>query len=186
MGQTLSFFPLNTFYFPALATARIASIVRVQGAAADALLAAAYANASAMAVKTPCSACNAGLNKFSLAQLWNISFEDASPLFAVPPLSFSTADSISAAGAVVADCDFANSISNLGRWKSSNSRIERTSWARTTSQNLEVEPLQNWLEGPFGVHNVTIDSCVFSGTKSSPVHTFGSVGVVETNSTYNP
>jgi hypothetical protein len=185
-GQDLSFFPLNTFSYPALATARIASIERVEGAAADALLASAYANASALAHATPCSACEAGLNKYALAQLWNVTFEDASPLVTVPSLSFATADAISAAGAVVADCTFANSISNLGRWKSSNSRIERTSWARTSDENLEIEPLQNWLEGPFGIHNVTIDSCVFGGTSTSPVHTFGAVDVVQTNNSYIP
>ena len=183
-GQALSFFPLNTFSYPPLCTATIASIARVEGAAADALLAAAYANASALAKKTPCSACEAGLNKYAAAQLWNVSF--SSPLSGVPPLSFSTADAISAAGAVLLDCVFEGSTSNLGRWKSSNSRIERTRWARTESQNLEIEPLQNWLEGPFGTHNVTIDSNIFNGTSASPVHTFGSVDVVVTNNTYNP
>ena len=135
-GEDLSFFPLNTFSYPPLTSRTIASIVRVDGAEAAALLASAYANASALAHDTPCSACNAGLNKFAVAQLWNVTF--SSPLVGVPPFSFSTADSISAAGAVVTDCTFRGSISNLGRWKSSNSRIERTSWALTLSQNLEV------------------------------------------------
>jgi hypothetical protein len=148
-GQTMSFFPLNTFSYPPLATARVAGIARVDGDFAAALLAAAYANASALALKTPCSACEAGLNKFASAQLWNVTLD--APLGGlVPPLSFATADAISAAGATLSGCAFRNSISNLGRWKSSRSRIERTTWASTLSQNLEIEPLQNWLEGPFG------------------------------------
>ena len=211
-GETLSFYPLNTFSFPPLATGAVAGLARVDGAAADALLADAYARASAAAVATPCSACKKGLNKYANAQLWNVTF--AVPLAGVPPLSFSTADAIAAGGAVVTDCVFQNSISNLGRWKSSNSRIERTSWARTSNQNLEIEPLQNWLwvlplarrrsprrakapnptpppkssrrEGPFGVHNVSIDSCVFEGTDNSPVHTFGATDVRQTNNTFVP
>ena len=64
--------------------------------------------------------------------------------------------------------------------------IAGTTWARTGTQNLEVEPLQHWLEGPFGVHNVTIRDCVFHGTPPSPVHTFGSVDVREVNNSYGP
>jgi hypothetical protein len=183
-GENMSFYPLNTFSWPPLATATVARLARVDGAAADALLADAYARASAAAVATPCSACNAGLKNFSSAQLWNVT--PAAPLAGVPPLSFATADGISAAGARLADCTFSDSITNLGRWKSSNSRIERTTWARTGKQNLEIEPLQHWLEGPFGPHNVTIDSCVFEGTRVSPVHTFGAVDVVQTNNSFVP
>ena len=135
-------------------------------------------------VTTPCSACRAGLNAFSGAQLWNVTF--ATPLAGVPPLSLSNADGISSAGAVVTDCAFSDSTTNLGRFKSAGARIERTTWARTGRQNLEVMPLQNWLEGPCGIHNVTIDSCVFHGATSSPVHVFGAVDVVETNNSYVP
>lgn len=181
-GETLSFFPLNTFSYPPLATATVTSIARVDGA--DALLADAYAAASRRANATPCSACRAGLNKFATAQLWNVSF--SAPLLGVPPLSFTTADAISAGGAVVEGCTFSDSVSNLGRFKSSGGVIAGTTWARTGSQNLEIEPLQNWLEGPFGIHNVTIRDCVFHGTAASPVHTFGAVDVREVNSTYDP
>jgi hypothetical protein len=184
VGETLSFFPLNTFSFPPLATQSLASIVRVEGTPAAALLASAYAAASKLAKATPCSACEAGLNQFSAAQLWNVSF--STPLAGVPPLSLSTADAISAGGALVEGCTFSDSISNLGRFKSSGGVIAGTTWARTESENLEIEPLQNWLEGPFGVHNVTIRDCIFHGTRSSPVHTFGSVDVREVNNTYSP
>jgi hypothetical protein len=183
-GEVLSFFPLNVFSYPPLATRAVASIVRVDGAAAAALLADAYARASAAAQKTPCSACHVGLNAFSSAQLWNVTF--ATLLAGVSPLSLSNADGISAAGAVVAGCSFSDSITNLGRLKSVGSRIERTTWARTGKQNLEIMPLQNWLEGPCGIHNVTIDSCVFHGTTVTPVHVFGAVDVVQTNNSFLP
>ena len=49
---------------------------------------------------------------------------------------------------------------------------------------LQIEPLQNWLEGSFGIHNVTVDSCIFNGTRSSPVHTFGATDVFQTNNTF--
>ena len=184
VGETLSFFPLNTFSYPPLATAAVAGIARVDGAPADALLAAAYAAASRLAKATPCSACAAGLNKYATAQLWNVSF--SAPLLVVPPYSLSTADAISAGGAVVEGCAFSDGVSNLGRFKSSGSTIADTTWARTNTQNLEVEPLQNWLEGPFGIHNVTIRDCVFHGTAASPVHTFGAMDVKEVNNTYDP
>lgn len=187
IGENISFYPMNTFSYPPLSTRTIASIVQVLGAAADSLLASAYKNASAAAVATPCSACHAGLNPYTNAQLWNITFTaPLASLAVVPPLSFATADSISAAGALITDCVFANSGSNLGRWKSSNGRIQRTVWRRTISQNLEIEPLQNWLEGSFGIHNVTIDSCVFHGTDNSPVHTFGATDVILINNSYLP
>jgi hypothetical protein len=75
-------------------------------------------------------------------------------------------DAFAAAGALITNCSFSDSISNLGRFKSSAGRIERTTWARTGSQNMEIEPLQNWLEGPLGIHNVTIENCAFQGAGS--------------------
>jgi hypothetical protein len=188
VGEFLSFFPLNTFTYPPLGMGAIASISQVSaasGSAAAAVLAAAYANASALAKSTPCSACHAGLNPFASAQLYNVSF--SGPLGAsVQPLSLVSADSIASGGAVITGCTFSDSASNLGRFKSSGGRIEGNTWARTVSQNLEVEPLQNWLEGPMGCHNISVANNVFSGTQVSPVHTFGSVDVRQVNNSFLP
>ena len=186
-GEALSFFPLNTFTYPPLASARLASIARVgsAGGAAAALLADAYSRASALAKATPCSACRAGLNAFAQAQLYNVSFVGA--LAGVAPLSLASADGVSAAGAVVTGCHFSDSASNLGRFKSSGGVIEGNTWARTVSQNLEIEPLQNWLEGPMGVHNVSVADNVFFGSRGeSPVHTFGAADVRQTNNSFLP
>ena len=183
-GEALSFFPLNTFTFPPLATGAIAHIAAaaLPGAASAALLADAYSRASALARATPCSACAAGLNHYAAAQLYNVSF--AAPL-AVPPLSLVSADGIASAGAVVTGCSFSDGVSNLGRFKSSGGVIEGSTWARTVSANLEVEPLQNWLEGPMGVHNVSVAGNAFHGCGGvSPVHTFGSVDVRQTNNSF--
>ena len=190
-GEALSFFPLNTFTYPPLASARLASIARVGGGAggggaAAALLADAYSRASALAKATPCSACHAGLNAFAQAQLYNVSFDAA--LLGVAPLSLASADGVSAAGAVVTGCSFSDSASNLGRFKSSGGVIEGNTWARTVSQNLEIEPLQNWLEGPMGIHNVSVADNVFYGSSGgrSPVHTFGAADVRQTNNSFLP
>ena len=185
-GDELSFFPLNTFTYPPLARATIASIARVApGPATDALLAAAYANASAAAAKTPCSACNAGLNKYAEAQLYRLVLSSPLPAGARAGALVSSAAG-AARGAVVEDCFFSGSASNLGRWKSQDSVIQRNVWRNTVRQNLEVMPLQNWLEGPMGVHNVSIRDNVFHGTAESPVHVFGCVDVREVNNTFSP
>jgi hypothetical protein len=186
-GEALSFFPLNTFTYPPLASASLASIARVgtAGGAAAALLADAYSRASALAKATPCSACHAGLNAFAQAQLYNVSFVGA--LAGVAPLSLASADGVSAAGAVVTGCTFSDSASNLGRFKSSGGVIEGNTWSRTVSQNLEIEPLQNWLEGPMGIHNVSVADNVFYGSGGgSPVHTFGAADVRQTNNSFLP
>ena len=57
-GEMSSFFPVNTFSYPPLASATIATIQRVTDT--DGLLQSAHAAISAMAKKTPCSACKAG------------------------------------------------------------------------------------------------------------------------------
>lgn len=183
-GDALSFFPLNTFSYPALASSTIASIVRVpDDASSTALLAAAYANASAVAVVTPCSACRRGLNPYSTAQLWQVTLVDN---IAVAPPLFVNADSVSAAGAVIDSCVFANSGSNVGRFKSTGGRIINSTWRNTVSQNLEIAPLQNWLEGPLGLHNITVANCTFHGTAENPIHVFGATDVRESGNSFLP
>lgn len=188
VGESLSFFPLNTFTYPPLDSEAIASIARVSSAdgSAAAVLADAYTRASALAKSTPCSACHAGLNPFAAAQLYNVSFKGGLG-GSVLPLSLVSADSIASGGAVISGCTFSDSASNLGRFKSSGGVIEGTTWARTVTQNLEVEALQNWLEGPMGVHNVSVMNNVFFGANGvSPVHTFGSVDVRQVNNSFLP
>lgn len=184
-GDDLSFYPLNTFSWPALAAARIASIVPVPDAVAKPLLAAAYSNASAVAKSTPCSACHAGLNPYANAQLYNVTLTEPFPLQLAPPL-FVNSDAYSASSSSITDCTFSGSGSNLGRFKSSGGSITGTVFRNTLSQNLEIEPLQNWLEGMLGIHNVTVANNVFYGTGSSPIHTFGAADVEIRNNTYVP
>ena len=57
-GETGSFFPINTFTFPSLASDTIAAIERVPDT--DGLLKSAHDAASKEAKKTPCSACASG------------------------------------------------------------------------------------------------------------------------------
>lgn len=182
-GDGLSFYPLNVFSWPALAASRIATITRVPDAIAAPLLQAAYSNASAVAKSTPCSACHAGLNPFATAQLYNVTLVDSLPPSLTPPL-FVNSDEYSAIDSTISGCSFSGSASNLGRFKSSGGSITGTLFRNTLSQNLEIEPLQNWLEGALGLHNVTIANNVFHGTTSSPIHTFGAADVTSTNNTF--
>ena len=181
-GDALSVFPLNTFTYPPLASGTVAAIAEVPNAAAA--LAAAYAAASAAAVATPCSACHAGLNPYATSQLYNVTF--AAPISAPAPPALVSVDSIAAAGAAILNCSFSGSGSNLGRFKSSGGIISGSVWADTLSQNLEIEALQNWLEGGLGVHNVTVRDNIFHGTTASPIHTFGSADVITANNSFLP
>jgi hypothetical protein len=106
------------------------------------------------------------------------------PCTSATALSLFNLDAVSAAGATFDNCTFSSSGSNLGRFKSSGGRVSRTLFRNTASQNLKISPLQNWLEGPLGLHNVTIEDCVFEGTTVSPVHVFGAVDVREVNDSY--
>ena len=181
-GDALSVFPLNTFTYPPLSSGLVASIAEVPNATAA--LAAAYAAASAAAIATPCSACHAGLNPYATAQLYNVTF--AAPVSAPAPPALVSVDSIAAAGAVILGCNFSGSGSNLGRFKSSGGLITSSVWSDTLSQNLEIEALQNWLEGALGVHNVTISDNIFHGTTASPIHTFGSADIIMANNSFLP
>jgi hypothetical protein len=86
----------------------------------------------------------------------------------------------------VTDCDFGGSNSNLGRWKSAHGQIRRNIFRSTVNQNLEISPLQNWLEGMLGSNNVTIEGNIFHGTAKSPVKTFGESNVRQSNNTCVP
>ena len=73
----------------------------------------------------------------------------------------------------------------LGRFKSAHGRILHNTWERgPTGKNLEVEPLQNWLEGMLGIHDVLIANNTFYGMSKSPVHVFGAVDVRQVNNKY--
>ena len=85
----------------------------------------------------------------------------------------------------IEDCIFSGSISNLGRFKSAHGRLLHNTWQRgPTGKNLEVEPLQNWLEGMLGIHDVLIANNTFYGMRGSPVHVFGAADVRQINNTY--
>lgn len=165
---------------------KIASIMRVTGNTATTLLSTAHTAAAKVAKQTPCSACRAGFNPYAAAQLYNITF--ALPLPAtVQALSLFNADNISNTGAVVEGCSFTGSSSNLGRFKSSGGKLLGNVWHRgPTVQNLEIEPLQNWMEGMLGIHNILMQDNTFYGTGTSPVHTFGATGVQQINNTFIP
>ena len=176
-------FPINALATP-LASGVIVSISRVVDPQLLGLLASSHAAAAKIAKTTPCSACRAGLNPFAAAQLYNVTFARDLP-DSVKGLTFFNADNISNTGAIVADCSFSGSGSNLGRFKSSGGSLLRNTWHRgPTSQNLEIEPLQNWMEGMLGIHDVTIADNVFYGTATSPVHIFGAADIHQSNNTF--
>ena len=49
---------------------------------------------------------------------------------------------------------------------------------------MQVEPLQNWMEGMLGIHDVAVYDNTFHGSKTDPVHTFGATSVRQANNTF--
>ena len=85
--------------------------------------------------------------------------------------SLASFDELSGGGAVIEDSSFASSFANIGRWKSSASSIARNSFARVCSAQLQVGPLQNYLEGMAGIRNVSIVNNTFV-TGTNPIVTW--------------
>ena len=67
-----------------------------------------------------------------------------------------------ATGAVIRNNSFHHTTCNLGRTKSSNSIIEQNTWAHGGS-NMEITGLENWMEGPMLINNVTVRNNTFLG-----------------------
>eukprot|EP01047_Picozoa_sp_COSAG01_P008036 COSAG01_NODE_311_length_19072_cov_73.511727_24_plen_445_part_00 len=65
------------------------------------------------------------------------------------------------AGAVVRNCSFHTSTGFFARWKSSNSVLEGNTWLDTRGQNLEIQMLPSYFEGPSHISNISINNNVF-------------------------
>ena len=72
-----------------------------------------------------------------------------------------------ARGSIIRNNTFHHTTCNLGRTKSSDSMIENNTWGTPThsesSSNLEVTGLENWMEGPMLIDNVSVVNNVFLG-----------------------
>ena len=77
-----------------------------------------------------------------------------------------------ASGAAVINSSFHHTTCNMGRMKASGSRVVGSRFANASSANLEITGLQNWLEGPMLIDNVTVADNSFPGTRNgdSNVH----------------
>ncbi len=185
-GESISFFPINTFSWPPTATGIVSSIELVDDPTATQTLASARSAAATKAKQTPCQACSAGFHSYSTAQLYHVTFN--APLdSSVLPLTLANADNISNTGALIEDCTFIGSTCNMARFKSSGGTIRGSTWGRgPTMHNFEIAPLQNWDEGMLGLHDIVIANNTFFGMSSSPVHAFGAVDVTQVNNTFHP
>ena len=67
-----------------------------------------------------------------------------------------------AKGSVIRNNSFHHTTCNLGRTKSSDSIIEHNTWAYGGS-NMEITGLENWMEGPMLINNVTVRNNTFLG-----------------------
>ena len=115
---------------------------------------------AAWSVKTYTNKSNGLMHFGSGSDLWNISFA-AAPTAAFTkllPTSLVNVDTMSGSGAVIDSCIFSVTACNLGRIKTSNSRVSNTTFSQAAGRNLEIVPLQVWYEGPLKINNVSIEN----------------------------
>ena len=127
---------------------------------------------AAWSVATYTNASNGLMHFGEGSDLWNISFA-AAPAAAFANLratNLVNVDTMSGSGAVIDSCVFSVTACNLGRIKTSDSRVTNTTFSLAVGRNLEIIPLQVWFEGPLKINNVSIMNNTFIGEGRSVVH----------------
>jgi hypothetical protein len=101
-----------------------------------------------------------------------------------------TIDRFGGKGAQILDNNFTNGAALLGRTKSSGAVIRGNTWTDTATHTLEVQALQNFMEGPVEIAGVTIDGNSFirsTDNTTSPVSAGpNATGVSFTNNKISP
>jgi hypothetical protein len=115
-----------------------------------------------------------GLMHFgSGSDLWNISFAgdiSAATFARLGPTNLVNVDTMSGSGAVIDSCVFSVTKCNLGRIKTSDTRVTNTTMSQAVGRNLEITGLQVWFEGPVSMNNISISNNTFIGEGESVVH----------------
>ena len=86
--------------------------------------------------------------------LWRVTFEAPLPL-RVPNASLAGINELGSAGARFVGNNFTTTTC-AARWKSSNSTIANNTFSHASGQSLTITYLQDWLEGPALISNVSI------------------------------
>ena len=135
----------------------------------------------------PLSACGAGLKSFAEAQVYHIVVPASRLPSELPPALWLTVDQFSASHALIQDNTFSGTSCNFGRFKSSHGRIQGNRFSSACTLNLEVGPLQAFMEGMAGITNVTIENNAFAGTGGkSPIHVWQAENVRLLNNSFLP
>eukprot|EP01052_Picozoa_sp_SAG31_P010601 SAG31_NODE_584_length_13886_cov_96.615000_10_plen_1291_part_00 len=93
-------------------------------------------------------------------------------------------DGMSAAGSIIEDCIFQHSNANLGRTKSGHSSIIRNTFRNAAECVMEAVPLQQYLEGPWAIPNVTIAGNTFEDCPASCIKRGALANVIAFNNTF--
>ena len=172
-GDVFSFYPLSCHNagecinatFTNLATLSVTSTHEVTDAAL-------LKDVEAWSVSTYTNASNGLMHFGSGSDLWNISFT-AAPAAAFGRLGATNivnVDTMSGSGAVIDSCVFSVTKCNLGRIKTSNTRVTNTTMSQAVGRNLEITGLQVWFEGPVSMNNINVSNNTFIGLGDHLVH----------------
>ena len=156
--------------FAAVGTAAIVGITRVDGGADPAVLARAAATFGRICGgKVSCG------HSVS-SHVYRVLLDGP---VAVPAAGcLANVDEMSAAGAVVEGSVFRHNNANLGRWKSPRSVIRGNTFENAAFCNLEVVPLQQYLEGPWDIPAVRIVNNSFPDCSAGHTITHGALAQV--------
>jgi len=106
---------------------------------------------------------------FHAWDVWRVRFAGAVPP-AVGRRALVQIDTMSNAGAVLRNNVLTDTRCNLGRFKSSDSRIEGNVFRRAAIKSLELSWLPQFFEGPVVLSNVLVANNTIEGEGPTPVH----------------
>eukprot|EP00054_Salpingoeca_dolichothecata_P011991 m.66476 g.66476 ORF g.66476 m.66476 type:complete len:536 (-) comp19725_c0_seq2:26-1633(-) len=184
-----SLFAVNELQSPLLHSLEIVSLERLVGNETDAVVQKTHDYLNSLAKSCPLSACGAGVKNLAAAQIYNVTFKTPLPppsTSALPPFMFFNLDSHSALSARIRNNVFSYSAANFGRMKSTYGTIANNTFRHANTWNMEVGPLQDYLEGMANIHNISITNNTFSPSQggASPIHIFAAEGVQESGNRY--
>jgi hypothetical protein len=199
-GDTIGFFPLLNnslpkpkrlvplFHTPAVVTraVRVVDQDALNEAAAFAIELSKSSGNDPMPFSGAAQNCFGVPRCFHFVDVWSVDFEGA-VLPPVPPGSLASVNELSSAGARFVGNNFTHTTCSA-RWKSSNSLLANNSFSNSRP-SIEITYLQEWLEGPVLIQNVTFDNNSFYfGKGVNPVHPneIDTSGIVERNNRFLP
>jgi hypothetical protein len=127
---------------------------------------------AAWSVKTYTNKSNGLMHFGEGSDLWNISFAaaPAADFAKLCATNLVNVDTMSGSGAVIDSCVFSVTACNLGRIKTSDTRVTNTTMSQAVGHNLEITGLQVWFEGPVSMNNINVSNNTFIGEGNSVVH----------------